>query len=338
MTTPSQDSTNMQPKTALGRHAGGYGALGRWLQLGAAAGLCLSLMTVTWFANARAHFEHELRAVGQALLNIEAMEAVTAKPQAASINGQRLLFASQLTTLSLADVLEAVQKLCRGENGRTQPHGGASQRGSFALPEALANVANSLHASHHSPTQGVATAACFVNDTNTSFAERLLRFAHTGDLTAFGAVRYFMVQRDGAAHQTHVLSVWSDGELNVRRLFPEHGDAPGGDSVHIPRPALSRRLLTAELPDGAHAYRVYESHAPPDAILSDYTKNLGRRGFDVHRLSDAALEHDLSETSVAFTKAGSAVIVACRQRSAATDVQIVELAARGVAEVKENGR
>lgn len=105
------------------------------------------------------------------------------------------------------------------------------------------------------------------------------RFLVSGDLTDIGPVRYlFASERDGRA--SGVL-VQSHGSLDVRAMFPEDGDVPGGDLLGA-RPPHARRSLAIEA--GGYAIRGYVSRDAPKVALAGYEQALHSAGFELSPL------------------------------------------------------
>ena len=108
--------------------------------------------------------------------------------------------------------------------------------------------------------------------------ERLRAFVESGDLSEFGHFRYAFVEKNESGN-THVVTLWSDGPLNVGQMFPAEGDAPGSDSAMVPRPAASRRTLSASVDGFQAAVRIYEVACSRAEVVRTYDEALSSRGF-----------------------------------------------------------
>ena len=69
--------------------------------------------------------------------------------------------------------------------------------------------------------------------------------AATGELAVRGAPGYRYVYAQRGAERTRVVRFWTDRPVDLERLFPARGDAPGRDAVGVPRPPGARRILSA---------------------------------------------------------------------------------------------
>jgi hypothetical protein len=105
---------------------------------------------------------------------------------------------------------------------------------------------------------------------------RARRFAREADVAELGALRFVWTRREQRA--TRYVALWSDGPLPLARAFPRSGDAPGTDLADLPRPAGSRRILSAWQVGAAPLLVSYEDRAPVQRALPSYAATLRARG------------------------------------------------------------
>jgi len=147
--------------------------------------------------------------------------------------------------------------------------------------------------------------------------EGLDRVRATGDLTALGALRFALARRSG--NVTHVLVLWTRGSLELAKMFPA-GDAPGHDPQGLPRPAGTRRLISAAAHEAPYGVTVYESKlAVAGALLEAYRAELGRAGWATQR-------GRAKDSLVALRDGRGVVLVAGRLGSGRTFLSVAELA------------
>jgi hypothetical protein len=105
---------------------------------------------------------------------------------------------------------------------------------------------------------------------------RARRFSVEADVAELGALRFAWARKQARA--TRFVTVWSDGPLPLARAFPASGDAPGSDAPGMPRPAHSRRVLSAWAVGAAPLLVAYESDAPVTTAFREYAAVLRSAG------------------------------------------------------------
>jgi hypothetical protein len=165
---------------------------------------------------------------------------------------------------------------------------------------------------------------CFAQGKETGSAEvykRIAEFARTGDLASIGSVRYVVAKKGQAG--THVVALWTEGRFDLKKMFPEKGDAPGSDPKDAMRPEASRRVLEAFAEGAPYGIRVYESTTTPEKILGGYDAampSLGWQGYpDVIKATPK---------SRAFTRNDVDMLVTAERDGDRTMVSIVEMSSR----------
>ncbi|MBI2396039.1 MAG: hypothetical protein HYV09_41130 [Deltaproteobacteria bacterium] len=151
---------------------------------------------------------------------------------------------------------------------------------------------------------------------------RIAAFAKSGNLADIGHVRYLMAKK-GENAPSHVVALWTEGSLDVNKMFPDQGDAPGNDAPGVLRPPSSRRLMTAYAEGAPYGVRVYESTMARDAILAEYDKVMPATGWMVYPRAVEALPF-----SRAFSKEGHDILVTTEPAQTGTTVSIVEMGSK----------
>jgi len=198
------------------------------------------------------------------------------------INGAQLAFATGTTSDSVTQVLDYYARRCASRSG--------------AVSEQLAEIANRAHTSgaavatpesaplttirHGSDRQGYV--ACLdVGNTRLTPEEILRRvqtFARTGNLTDVGRMRYLYAER-GTGGRTRFIGFWSDSEVNITRMFPTAGDAPGEDRADVPRAPGLRRLLHAYEVGQQFSMSIYAGASPREQVEQHYRAEMPRHGW-----------------------------------------------------------
>ncbi len=117
-----------------------------------------------------------------------------------------------------------------------------------------------------------------------AIVERLQEAASTADLGRLGAFRYVYARSAGAA-RTAVLSLRTEGPLDLASMFPETGDAPGIDDPDVPRPEGGRRVLSVVHEElGSTPMNLYTVSADLDELRATYGERLRNRGWTIRAL------------------------------------------------------
>jgi hypothetical protein len=208
------------------------------------------------------------------------------------VNGERFHHAVSATADPLHTVLDRVEAHCRHNPGSAAlvlERLAESDQKRFerhAPPGALRNAVFREEAA----TRGMVL--CFVGGpTGASVASWLLalqRFSTTRDLASFGRLRYVFAESERTAEResTRVVSLWADTGLNLSRLFPRAGDAPGSDSTAVPRPPTARRVLSASAEGLPFSVRSYESSQSLVATQSFYDSWMAAHGYQAAHASE----------------------------------------------------
>jgi hypothetical protein len=137
---------------------------------------------------------------------------------------------------------------------------------------------------------------------------RARRFSVEADVSELGALRFVWARKQARA--TRFVTVWSDGPLPLARAFPTSGDAPGNDAPGLPRPARTRRVLSAWAVGAAPLLVAYESRAPVATAFTEYAAALRTAGQHVQF---GATERDGTRWLIAQRRdAGHALIASPR--------------------------
>lgn len=278
--------------------------------------------------HARAQAKDGASLVGEQLLRLAASDDQSAHEL--SINGQAVRVTSAHTSLPLGTVLDRFQKAC-------DDHADGMVKDLADLESSLARPATAEGFPGigvlRDDRNGRGVVACFAAgqavDTSTLFA-RLQRFTTSYDFADLGDLRY-VAARTLDSGVTEVVASWTEGRFRLDEMFPEHGDATGNDPRVAPRPAASRRILSANDVRAPYGVFVYETHGSAAAALDAYATDARARGWTRH---DAVTARDADVA--AFEKSGVDLVVTTESvEGGATLVSIVELPAPGAGKDKQ---
>lgn len=209
------------------------------------------------------------------------LEDLTNDAEVLLVNGARFHHASVYTSQSVSQVLDRFENECERNPGVFGQALRAVPAGAFEkVSKHAAGSGKSAVIRDESADGGML--ACFVGAKPGSlqdFRDRLAHFTKTHDLAEFGDLRYAYVMRKKEG--TRVITLWTDTELSLSRMFPAQGDAAGTDSVLAPRPPASRRTFTASALGSPFGVRVYESTESETALQAFYESKMAERGYQV---------------------------------------------------------
>jgi hypothetical protein len=280
---------------------------------------------------ASARIDEAVQQFGQGLLQKLGPEII-GEAQQLLVNGQRVMFSSQVSERPLASVLDELQRHC---DSAANPALAALS----ALPAAaqrkdlLAGLEDPRRLTtdrYDTLDHAMGQVACIAHpqdDADLGRAlERALRFFESGDLSEVGDARYFLA-RKVTEQRTQVLSIWTEGHFDLLGMFPTEGDAPGSDSPVVPRPPTARRTFSAILPDRPYTVRMYESRETREAILGHYDRLMPAEGWLEQPTSEG---DELRVLTRAFSRGDTlAFVVLDAAREGETPVTLLEVGGEG---------
>lgn len=154
-----------------------------------------------------------------------------------------------------------------------------------------------------------------------AFADRVRNFAQNGDLAAIGNLRFVWARTERGT--TSYVALSTQGSVPLYAMFPSRGDAPGADHPSLPRPAGTRRTLSAWQENQAPMLATYAASVAPDVLLSRYRAQLEGAGFSVRELSSDREGHsallfsrgaDLAAAVLSHDRHGGARVTLSRLR------------------------
>ena len=279
--------------------------LPRWRRVARALGRIalvaafLGLVAGGWaYHPARAQLRDNLFGLGTQMMASEHASRQDA-PRDLVVNGQTIHLSSGTTTRPAREVLDYFEERCARADGglvaeldrlvREHPEGATPARpGTPTMRED--DGRNGFVACLDLGAAPVCVA---------ELVERLGRFGETGDVSVVGDARFVFAEQlgEGAETRTHFVGLWTEGEFNVLRMFPEQGDAPGADVDGVARPPGARRVLSGHERGMPSSITVYETRLGEAELDGFYRRELGAAGWTF--LETAARPSDAPATLVA---------------------------------------
>jgi hypothetical protein len=196
------------------------------------------------------------------------------------LNGQAINIGSATSTLSLGDVLDRIEAVCKVDSTLSTDFRDVDE---LLHDESLKDFAKKRNFGilrEESMDDGVV--ACAVRNPangDRSTVDGFRKFADSWDVADVGFLRYVYARRLENG-RTHVLTVWTDGSFKLNALAPPDGaDAPGTDPQNVPRPPESVRYLTAASEGRPHSVRIYESKHSAQKVLESYEREMPKLGW-----------------------------------------------------------
>lgn len=231
----------------------------------------VGLLAVGWvYRSARAQMSESLMDFGVQMMAYEGATHQDA-PRQLVVNGQTIHLSSGTTTDDPMQVLSVFEERCASWDGDL-----GAQVAQLEMEEEGSQVP--VLRADDGRTGYVACIDLGAQSIDLAeFGDRLARFGSTGDVSEIGEARYVFVEP--TRHGAHFVAVWTAGEFNVDRMFPEEGDAPGRDVSGVSRPPASRRVLSGFERGLPHTMTVYASPSADDELERFYRDDLEANGW-----------------------------------------------------------
>jgi hypothetical protein len=227
--------------------------------------------------SARAEMQEQTLAIGRQMMELARASNHDVTP--ITLNGEKMYLASSVSEEPAKNVLDRYESHCKADPG--QPAAG------WKDIEKLAEKAVE-NAPRGTPTglmragdDAEGTVLCFVRgaETKATVEEAFRTFAETGELGAFGKLRYVYAKKTPTG-RTLILTAWTDAKFNLGRMMPKAGvDAPGEDFPELPRVPSSTRAISARAEGMPYGLNIYKTTEAPSKVLAFYDKEMVRLGF-----------------------------------------------------------
>ena len=247
-----------------------------WLRVALCAS-CVALLSAVWMVRrASAELSERTLAMGRQLAQLaDAAPAGTGL----RINGHTLVLGTASTTRSIDQVLDRFEALCAQASGGVASELAERVRGGTKLPAPLEPQRFGVM---RASGEGEGSAACMAREGSGGIQglfEAVRQLSQTGSTSGFGQLRYVIARTSQHDGSTHVVTLSSDGPLELAEMWPESGDAPGTDFPAGVRPPEAVRTLSAEGVGAPYGLTVYESTRAPDEVLASYTRQLRAKEY-----------------------------------------------------------
>ncbi|MBK6535368.1 MAG: hypothetical protein IPF99_39320 [Deltaproteobacteria bacterium] len=252
-------------------------------RLGAFIATGLLVTAVVSVRSARAQVNEGMRHLARQLMPY-AEQGVMEAPRRVVLNGESLYLSMGTTRDGVEAVLDYYEARCARTSGHLSESIRALDHADFnQLWAPGARRAASIETVRFGDADGGYVACLDVGETRLTPQEILRRaesMIASGDLSRYGELRYAYVTR-GSTGNTRILTVATQGQFNILRLFPDQGDAPGADIPGLARYPSMRRVISAYEDGVPNKLGVYTVRAPAAQVRSWYRDQMAHRGWTV---------------------------------------------------------
>lgn len=195
------------------------------------------------------------------------------------LNGQPIFVKSTVEDVPVEDVLDLMEAHCeRNSTGVRREIEDLARMAKTPMPKDMNGRPAAGIMREESSGRGMVACLARDEDDGRTGWQSLEKFVDSGDLSEVGNIRYVYAEETKSG-RTHIIAVWTDGPFNLRKMFPEHGDAPGTDIANVPRPGGGRRILSAAVEGAPYGVRLYEAAESPEGVLAPYDKEMAAQGW-----------------------------------------------------------
>ena len=285
--------------------------------------LALAMCAVS-IRSARAEVAEQALAMGRQIAMLAGAEGEATR---VLINGQGVVVGSSVSPDATSAVLDRFEEHCRKNLAQT----------SESWRDALVKDAPSEESDASYLETGVLRSGtddgivvCFTRtpDSKATVKEALDSFGRTGDLNAFGALR-FAYAKPTSRGQTHVLTVWTEEGFDFRKIMFEEGkDVAGDDFAEVPRLPESTRMMATRIDGAPYGMNVYVTSMPVGDVTAFYDRAMSEAGWGV---LDPHLEQQTGGSGRSYERDGIVLTMHVSSESGKTFVAL------GLAGVPERG-
>lgn len=230
-----------------------------------------------------------LRSLGRSMLRYSDGRTM-ANARTLSLNGMNVRFATGSTPDSVRQVMDFYASKCREIDGQMS----AQVRARIPAGPTAGTLPTDLRETVD--VNEAVTMLRFVTDTEgmlvcfdagrervdyVEFINRVRQAVERGDVTGAADFRYIYASRLGRNDRTtHVAGFWTErSPINVERMFPTAGDAPGREVPSLPRPQGMRRTLSAFERGTPYSYSVFTGRTPAEQLENQLRRDLVAQGW-----------------------------------------------------------
>jgi hypothetical protein len=194
-----------------------------------------------------------------------------------SFNGQPIWLGTSMSKDSAKTILQRYEALC--SQNRAQSADEWQKLGEKADASMDKKFLSTGMVRSGDDNEGALVCFTKTSSSKATLREAVETFGKTGDLGAFGSLRYVYVKTTDSG-RTHVLTAWTDDRFNIQSMLPQEGvDSPGNELGDVPRPPGTVRVVTARLEGTPYGVNTYEGTDGPDKVIGWYDQEMRKAGW-----------------------------------------------------------
>ncbi|HMI83525.1 MAG TPA: hypothetical protein VK550_05490 [Polyangiaceae bacterium] len=257
--------------------------LGTMVKLGRAtafATVLLLLGLAFTVHSARGQIEEKALQVGQDLAKFSDLLQGTHRVR---LNGETIYLASAVTEEDKHALLDRFDEHCREHSGGlAEEFARLPQADQKRLAEKAPFSWKARFGVVRRETDDAGMVVCFAQregDGLRSAVARLRAVVETGDLGAFGNLRYAFVRRTESG-KSHVLMTFTDGRFDLNRVLGRGQEAGGDDPPGAPRPPGGRRVLSVSADGAPYGVQSFQTDATAESVAAFYRETMPTLGWE----------------------------------------------------------
>jgi hypothetical protein len=250
-----------------------------YLRVAAYLGVLALVLCAVSIRSARAEVAEQALAMGRQMAMLAGAEGETTR---VLVNGQAVLVGSTVSSDATSLVLDRFEDHCKKNLAQTSDswRSALTKRDRESEPQSEAS-AFETGVLRTGTDDGIIVCFTRTPGSKASVQEALDSFGRTGDLNAFGALR-FAYAKPTSNGQTHVLTVWTEEGFDFRKIMFEEGkDVAGEDFAEVPRLPSSTRMMATRIDGAPYGMNVYVTPMPIADVTAFYDHAMSEAGWGV---------------------------------------------------------
>jgi hypothetical protein len=195
-----------------------------------------------------------------------------------SFNGQSIWLGTSMSKDDVKTIMQRYEALCSQNRAQSADEWRSlGEKADASLDKKF--LTTGMLRSGDNDNEGAIVCFTKTSTSKSTLREAVETFGKTGDLGAFGSLRYAYVKKTDSG-RSHVLTAWTDEKFNIASVLPQEGvDSPGNEIPEVPRPPGTVRVVTARLEGTPFGVNTYEGTDGPEKVIAWYDDEMRKQGW-----------------------------------------------------------